>query len=328
MMKRVLVVGTGSIGLRHLRLFGELENTQVEVFDSRPEGLAEALRVKPNARVWSSYDQALESKPNIVVIATPPSSHAPLTCLALQSGAHVFCEKPMADTLEASRLMRQAQQETGRFLNIGFVQRFMPDLLRVRELIQEGVIGTVCYARFSVATLSTLEFSRSRHQQDVFGAAALDYVYGFDTFWWILREQPLGVYARGIEVKNLPLTSNPNVVSAVLDYESDRIAEIHIDYVALPERCSYTFQGDLGFLHLDCSNQTLQIGNRLTRKVSTEAWPYDTDEVMRAQRDHFLEAVGGRQEVSSPALDALKSSAALDGLIRSLSSRQREIVTD
>lgn len=327
-MKRVLVVGTGSIGLRHLRLFGELENTQVEVFDPRPEGLAEALRVKPDARQWSNYGQALESKPQIVLVATPPSSHAPLTGLALQAGAHVFCEKPMADTLEAARLMQRAQQETGRLLNIGFVQRFMPDLLRVRDLILSGAIGTVCYARFSVSTLATLEFSRSRHQQHIFGAAALDYVYGFDTFWWVLREQPLGVYARGIEVKSLPLRSNPNVVSAVLDYRSDRIAEIHIDYVALPDRCSYTFQGDLGFLHLDCSNHTLQIGNRLTREVSTEVWPYDTDQVMRAQRDHFLEAVGGRQGVSSPGLDALKSSAAVEGLIRSLQSGQREIITD
>jgi len=328
MMKRVLVVGTGSIGLRHLRLFGELEDIQVEVFDSRPEGLDEALRVKPDVRVWSSYDQALESGPDIVLIATPPSSHAALTDLALRAGAHVFCEKPMADTLEAARRMHRAQQESGRLLNIGFVQRFMPDLVRVHNLILEGAIGTVCYARFSVSTLATLEFSRSRHQQDVFAAAALVYVYGFDTFWWILHEQPLGVYARGIEVKSLPLRSNPNVVCAVLDYGSDLIGEIHIDYVALPERCSYTFQGDLGFLHLDCSNQTLQLGNRLTREVSIEARAYETDEVIRAQRDHFLAAVRGEHEVSSTALDALKSSAAVDALISSLSSGQREIVTD
>lgn len=327
-MKRVLVVGTGSIGLRHLRLFGEVQDIQIEVVDSRPEGLADALRVKPNARVWLSYDQALESRPDIVLIATPPGSHAPLTNLALQAGVHVFCEKPMADTLAASRAMHRAQQETGRLVNIGFVQRFMPDLLRVRNLILDGAIGTVCYARFSVSTLATLEFSRSRHQQHVFAAAALDYVYGFDTFWWILREQPLGVYARGIEAKNLPLRSNPNVVSAVLDYGSDLIGEIHIDYVAVPERCSYTFQGDLGFLHLDCTNQKLQIGNRVTRDVTTEAWSYDTDQVMRAQRDHFLEAVAGRRDVSSPPVDALKSSAAVDGLIRSLSSGQREILTD
>jgi predicted dehydrogenase len=328
MTKRVLVVGTGSIGLRHLRLFGELEDTEVEVFDSRPEGLAEALLVKPEARQWSNYDQALETKPHIVLIATPPSSHEPLTTLALRAGSHVFCEKPMGDTLESARVMQQAQQETGRLLNIGFVQRFMPDMLRVRELILAGAIGTVCYARFSVSTLATLEFSRSRHQEHIFGAAALDYVYGFDTFWWILGEQPLGVYAHGIEAKNLPLTSNPNVISAVLDYGSDRIAEIHIDYVGAPDRCSYTFQGDLGFLHLDCSSHMLQIGNRLTRQVSTEVSPYDIDAVMRAQRDHFLDAVGGRHGVSSPGLDSLKSSAAVEALICSLSSGQREILKD
>jgi predicted dehydrogenase len=157
----------------------------------------------------------------------------------------------MAATLDAARDMAAAQRETGRLVNTGLVQRFMPELLPVREQIRSGLIGRVCYARFIVGSLATLEFSRSHHQQDVFGAAALDYVYGFDTFWWIFEAQPLGVYARGAEAEGFPLASRPNMIAAVADYGTGLLAEIHIDYVARPELGSYFFQGDLGYLEFD-----------------------------------------------------------------------------
>src|SRR5262249_10002994 len=159
-------------GLRHLRLFGERGDITTEVCDIRPEGLAEAAAIAPPSRQWKNYSDALATKPEIVLIATPPSSHASLTRAAMEAGAHVFCEKPMADSLEASRSMLIAEQRTGRLLNIGFAQRFMPELQRVRKLIQQGVIGDVSYACYSVSTLTTLECSRSRHQRSVFGSAA------------------------------------------------------------------------------------------------------------------------------------------------------------
>jgi predicted dehydrogenase len=320
-----LVVGTGSIGLRHARLLAERTDVAVEVCDTRPDGLAEAARAVPGARAWSSYEAALASRPDIVVIATPPAAHAPMTRAALAAGAHVFCEKPVSDTLAGARDMAEsAGRVIGRLVNIGFVQRFMPELCRIRDQIRAGIIGQVCFARYSVGSLATLEFSRSRHQRDVFGAAALDYAYGFDTFWWILRQQPAGVYARGADAPGLPLGSRPNVIAAVADYMAPLVAEVHIDYVARPELGSYFFQGDLGYLEFDTLRHVVRHGDRSSGQTSEESFAYERDEIMRLQRDHFLEAAAGKHGVHTPVEDALPGAAAVDALIRSLRSGQRE----
>ena len=324
MKRRVLVVGAGSIGLRHLQLLTEVEGLAVEVCDSRPEGLSEAATAVPGARQWSDFREAAASRPDLVFVCTPPASHAPLSRIALESGAHIFCEKPISDSAAGARSMIRDQQRTGRILNVGFVQRFMPEMLRAQKLIREGRIGRVCYARFSVATLNTLANSRSRHQRDVFGSAALDYVYGFDTFWWLMEERPVSVYARGIQVEGLPFTSRPNLLSAVIEYESERVAELHIDYVAYPDRCTYTFQGELGYVQVDLSRNIVEHGDRETGRRHVEKLTVDRDDVMRAQRDHFLDALEGRHPVSSPPQDALHGTLGVDALIRSLKTGQPE----
>jgi len=323
-MKRFLVVGAGSIGLRHLQLLDEVEGLAVEVCDSRPEGLSEAGTAVPGARQWRDFHKAAATGPDVVFVCTPPASHAALTRIGLEAGAHVFCEKPISDSAVGAMAMIRDQQRTGRFLNVGFVQRFMPEMLRARQLIREGRIGRVCYARFSVCTLKTLENSRSRHQRDVFGSAALDYVYGFDTFWWLLEERPVSVYARGIQVEGLPFTSRPNLLSAVIEYESERVSELHIDYVAYPERCTYTFQGELGYIKVDLSRNRVEHGDRETGRRRVEKLTVDRDDVMRAQRDHFLEALEGLHPVSSPPRDALEGTLGVDALIRSLKTGRPE----
>ena len=114
MLKRTLVVGTGSIGLRHLRLLRERENLSVEVCDSRPEGLAEAAEIAPEVPQWGDFQQAVAASPQIVVIATPPTFHAALACAALEAGAHVFCEKPISDSGRGARSMIAAQLQSVR----------------------------------------------------------------------------------------------------------------------------------------------------------------------------------------------------------------------
>jgi predicted dehydrogenase len=326
MALRVLIVGTGSIGLRHARLMSECPNLKVEVCDTRPEGLAEAAALLPHCSQWINFEHALQTPLEVAMIATPPQSHARLACAALRSGADVFCEKPLASSLEEAREIAKEQEESGRLVNVGFAQRFMPELLRLRKLVQEGTLGTICHVSYSVSTLATLECSRSRHQREVFGAAALDYIYGFDTFWWVLGRQPTQVYARGIQAPGMLLLSTPNVISSIAEYPERLLAEIHIDYVAHPQRSFLTFQGDLGYFHVDLIRQTVQHGDRRSGEIKEEKFSYPADDLFRWQRDHFLGAVQGKQAVSTSALDALPGQAATDALIRSLRSGKAEKV--
>lgn len=77
-----------------------------------------------------------------VIVAVPNSFHAPGTIESAEAGKHVFCEKPMALTLEDCRAMIQACKDAGVKLQIGQVLRYLPDFRKAIELVETGMLGT------------------------------------------------------------------------------------------------------------------------------------------------------------------------------------------
>jgi scyllo-inositol 2-dehydrogenase (NADP+) len=81
------------------------------------------------------------TRPDIVVIASPPDSHAGLCRMALTAGAHVICEKPLVETVaEANHLLSLAQR-TGRFVAVNQEFRYMPIFAAVRSRVGQAHIG-------------------------------------------------------------------------------------------------------------------------------------------------------------------------------------------
>lgn len=96
--------------------------------------------------IGKSYDSAQQliedPEVNAVYIATPPASHCELTLAALKAGKPVLVEKPMSLTLEEGRRMAAASKDAGQSLVVAFYRRALPRFERMRELIQDGSIGT------------------------------------------------------------------------------------------------------------------------------------------------------------------------------------------
>src|SRR6266508_1766765 len=99
-MRRVIVVGVGSIGRRHVRLLLERPDIAVEIVESNPTALTAARQEFGELTAHPGYQSALETTPDVVWIATPTALHAEQAIAALSAGAHVFCEKPMSHSVE------------------------------------------------------------------------------------------------------------------------------------------------------------------------------------------------------------------------------------
>jgi predicted dehydrogenase len=95
-------------------------------------------------RAYGSY-QAMLDDPEIDVVynSLPNSLHTEWTIKALHAGKHVLCEKPLATTLEEVEAMRAAARATGLNLAEAFMYRHHPQTLKVKELVDSGVLGEV-----------------------------------------------------------------------------------------------------------------------------------------------------------------------------------------
>ncbi|MEM6527030.1 MAG: Gfo/Idh/MocA family oxidoreductase, partial [Chloroflexota bacterium] len=93
---------------------------------------------------YESLEEALDKHEfGAVVITTPTFTHRDLTVMAAEKGKHVYCEKPMAMTLEECDEMMTACEKNGALLQIGYMRRFDPEFMHAEELIRDGAIGDV-----------------------------------------------------------------------------------------------------------------------------------------------------------------------------------------
>lgn len=129
-MIRVLVAGLGNMGRSHALAYHADPAFEIAglVNRSRP-ALPDALRGYP---LTSDYAEALARlKPDLVSIATYSDSHAEYACAAMDAGAHVFVEKPLATTLADARRVAAKAVETGRKVVIGYILRHHPSWQRL-----------------------------------------------------------------------------------------------------------------------------------------------------------------------------------------------------
>lgn len=128
-MTRVLIAGLGHMGLSHALAHHHHPAAQIVGLVNRSEvALPEELKGYPRFR---TFEQGLATKPDLVVIATYTESHADYACAAMEAGAHVFVEKPLAGTVaEAERVVATAKK-TGRKLVVGYILRHHPSWVRL-----------------------------------------------------------------------------------------------------------------------------------------------------------------------------------------------------
>jgi predicted dehydrogenase len=102
-----------------------------------------------NAPIYDDVHKTLAaSRPELVIVCTKDSTHDDIIVAALESGADVISEKPMATTVEKIRRIREAEKRTGRHVDVSFNYRFAPTAARLKELLLSGIIGTLTSVDF------------------------------------------------------------------------------------------------------------------------------------------------------------------------------------
>jgi len=143
----VAVIGCGSWGRNHARVYKELQRSALLAVADVNESVAEEVGEMYNVDWYTDPDKVFD-RPDIeaVSICTPTVTHADIALTAIKAGKHVLVEKPMTDTIdEAESLIRVAETQ-GVYLAVGFVERFNPAVNETVKKVSGGEIGDVILA--------------------------------------------------------------------------------------------------------------------------------------------------------------------------------------
>jgi len=142
---RIGVIGAGRIVEHvHLPLLSRMEGASVVgLFDTDPNRLRALSHYAEPIRLCHTLDELFNLDLDLTLIACPNHLHGPMTIAALDAGAHVVCEKPMAsNSVEAERMVRKAES-AGRELVVGFANRFRPEVCALRQAVENGTLGEI-----------------------------------------------------------------------------------------------------------------------------------------------------------------------------------------
>ena len=150
---RVAIVGSGRMGKAHAERYVKVRGAKAVVaVDIIPER-AKALKEAYDMEAWyEDYREAIgRADIDIVDVCAPTYVHEEIAVAAAEAGKHVLCEKPMSLHVPEARRMQEAADRAGVLLMIALCRRFDNCWMKVKELIQSGVLGRPVVWRSVVA---------------------------------------------------------------------------------------------------------------------------------------------------------------------------------
>ncbi len=330
---RVAVIGAGDMGARHARHWAAAGARVVAVVDP-DRTRAELAAAETGAEAFADAADALALAPEAVSVCTPTFLHAHYAIPALEAGAPVLCEKPVALKLSDAYAMRDAAAAAGRELRIGFMRRFDPAFDQLLDVTARA--GTPLLAQATIT--AGIRPKRLMHDAMANGGPIIDMCCHLFYVWdHVLGGQPVEASALGYtfsdgkpEVAHIRHRALDSAL-ITLTYPNGSVGQVQVSW-GLPsglepvERHSYV--GPDGLVTVDWPNHvTLRDGRGVTRwrSAGSDAWKAEIAQF------HAELTRGAEQRIASveAGIDALKTSLAV---LRSVATRRpvslAEVVAD
>ena len=145
MSVRIGLIGAGIMGADHARIFAQqIPGATLQVICDASAERVRQVANETGAKHTASDPQALIANKDVdaVVIAAPDLFHAPLTLACLTAGKPVLCEKPLSPLSSECLSVMQTEEKRGkRLIQVGFMRRFDPSYVEVRNVLKSGVLG-------------------------------------------------------------------------------------------------------------------------------------------------------------------------------------------
>ena len=227
-MKKVniAIFGVGRIGKIHLNNLLRFPGVSVvAVADTHyPE---EEFKKEFKDVFFSSNPDEVLAMPEVeaVLICTPTSSHAPMIELALKSGKHIFCEKPVDLSLERTKALVDMANKSSVKLMLGFNRRFDPDFLQARRSIQAGRIGDIQIIKITSRDPGLPPLDYIKNSGGLFMDMA---IHDFDMARYMMGKEVKEVYSRGLVLvdKQVGEVGDVDTALTTLIFEDDTYAVI------------------------------------------------------------------------------------------------------
>ncbi len=272
-MTRVGVVGLGMMGQHHARVYSQLGCELVGVADTNMERVKE-IGERYRTRYYSDYTELIPQV-DAVSIVVPTTLHRQVAMDFIKQGVHCLVEKPIAFNMGEAEEMIRAAEENHTKLMVGHTERFNPVVLRLKEIIDQGILGKLMI----ISTRRVGPFaSRIRDVGIIIDSATHD----IDIARYLVGKEPVEVFSKAGRFKH----QKEDHAIVVLNFGS-ATACIEVNWFTPHKVRSLVVTGSEGIAYLDYIEQELTVHN----SHGMETVKVEKAEPLKLEMEHFLKCV-------------------------------------
>jgi predicted dehydrogenase len=309
---RLLIVGLGSIGRRHLRVLRELPCVEVAVC-RRNMADAEQTQRDDGVPAFANLEAALAWRPDAVLVTGPTHTHEPVARQAIEAGCHVFVEKPLACRTNGAREWLDAARQRGLVVAVGCNLRFHPALQCIRSAVQSGQIGRLLSVRAEVG-----QYLPDWHPQEDYrhgyaaqarqgGGVLLTLIHEVDYVLWIAGDARTVTAVAG-HVSSLELDGVEDLAEIIVVHAGGNVSSIHLDFLDRAYQRRSRWVGESGSIEWTWGQPVyLSLPGREAHTLWQDSH-FSLEQTYRAELLDFVESI---RNASPPAVDGWEALRAL-----------------
>ena len=314
MIKRILIIGLGSIGKRHLRIAREL-NPEADIRVLRHQKCSYTPEYSDGC--FFSIEQALVFKPQLAVIANPANFHMGKAQPLAEIGTHLLIEKPLSISTDGIEQLIETCRKNKIVLLVGYNLRYLPSLKKFRDLLREKIIGKIFSVRGEIGQYLPTWRPDTNYKEsvsarrDLGGGVLLELSHEIDYMRWIFGEVDW-VKASLSKQSNLEVNVEDTAhlilgFDSLSNNENQLIGSLNIDFIRHDKTRLCTVIGETGTLRWNGVTEKVELFE-INSKEWCELYQYEQhrDDTYILEWKHFLDCVENQQTPIINGIDGLK----------------------
>jgi len=227
---KILVVGYGSIGKRHVTNL--LDNTKAEIIIcTKRKNLKFSGK---NVKVINSLDKALKENPTIGFITNETAYHISTAIKLARAGLDLFIEKPLSNSTKGIKILEKIVKEKKLIVQMGFHMRFHKCILKIHELLEQKKVGRVISGQVENGSYlpdwHPYEDYRKGYaaKNRLGGGIVLTQIHEIDYLYWFFGK-PRSIYSVTGKFSDLETTVD-DYSSSIMKFKQNITTEMHLDF--------------------------------------------------------------------------------------------------
>ncbi|WP_455645220.1 Gfo/Idh/MocA family oxidoreductase [Methanosphaera sp.] len=300
------VIGVGSMGYNHVRIYSELENANLVAISDMVRGTLDNVSKEFNTIGYVDFDNILQIDDiEAVNICVPTVFHHDVVMRAIEAGKNVLVEKPVASKLSEAEEMINAAEDAGVILATGHVERFNPAVRVAKRLLDEGAIG-------EVVTANSKRLGPYPPRIRDVGVAIDLAIHDIDIFNYLFESKANTVYANmSSKLKNCEFEDHAEIMTK---YDSGVLSILETNWLTPYKKRQLNITGLEGIISVDYGNQTVTL---YKEDNHVENIKVENKEPLKEELRSFVNAVQTKKQPEVTGTDGYEALKIVDAAMKS-----------